>query len=219
MFDLIIIGSGPGGYVAALEAGRLGLKTAVIEKDKLGGVCLNYGCIPTKSILHSSKLYRLSTKGKRFGISSENISIDQGKIFRHKDQCVRTLVSGIESLFTDRNIEYIKGIAEIVKSGEVSVDGKILKTKNILIATGSVPADIPPARFDGKYVLSSKDALSLRDLPQSVLVVGGGVIGLEIATFWASLNVKVIIVEMLPELLPNLEDELISKTITNSLKK
>lgn len=219
MFDLIIIGAGPGGYVAALEAGRLGLKTAVIEKDRIGGVCLNYGCIPTKSILHSSKLYRLSSTMKRFGISAGDISIDQKTIFRHKDQCVSRLVSGIRNLFDDRKIEYIEGKAEIKQPDEVFVEGRTLRTKNILIAAGSIPADIPPARFDSKYILSSKDALSLQEIPNSVLVVGGGVIGLEMATFWASFKVKVRLVEMLPELLPNLEDEMISNLITDVLKK
>ncbi|MGC9367707.1 MAG: dihydrolipoyl dehydrogenase [bacterium] len=220
MYDLIVIGAGPGGYVAALEAGRLKLNTLLVEKENIGGVCLNWGCIPTKAILHSATIKHLAESGKRFGITCKDIEVDQGKVQNHKNQCIKRLVTGIKNLLTDRGVETVFGEAEVVKPGEVRVGEKSYQAKNILIATGSTPADIPPARIDRKYILSSTEALELDPLPENILIVGGGVIGMEMARYCATIGTgNTYLVEVLPTLLPTLEDSQVSEVVTSSLKK
>lgn len=220
MYDLIIIGAGPGGYVAALEAGRLKLNTLLVEKENIGGVCLNWGCIPTKAILHSATIKHLAESGKRFGVTCSDIEVDQSKVQNHKNQCIKRLVTGIKNLLADRGVETVIGEAEVVKPGEVKVGENIYQAKNILIASGSTPADIPPARIDREYILSSTEALELDPLPENILIVGGGVIGMEMARYCATIgNGNTYLVEVLPSLLPTLQDPQVSEVVTASLKK
>lgn len=219
MFDLVIIGAGPGGYVAALCAGRLGLKTVLIEKDTVGGVCLNRGCIPTKSILYCSNNFKKIQNLKRFGIETSGLILDEKKVTKHKQQVVKSLVTGVENLLIDRNVEVIKGIAEIKDNETVIVDESEIKTRNILLATGSNPLDIPPARFTGDIIISADKALTFEQSPDSVLIVGAGVIGLEMATYFSQIGKKVYIVEILDKVLPAMNDEEISNIMLNSLKK
>ena len=202
-YDVLIIGSGPGGYVAAIKCAQLGLKTACIEKHKtLGGTCLNVGCIPSKSLLHSSHMYSAIKKDtRRFGISVDNLRFDLSKMMKAKDDTVLQLTRGIEYLFKKNKVDRIHGTAEIVDRNQVKVTGletsQIYHAENIVIATGSEPMSIPGLTINEKTVVSSTGALSLSKVPSTLVVVGGGVIGLELGSVWNRLGSKVIVVEYL----------------------
>ncbi len=199
-YDLIVIGGGPGGYVAAIRAAQLGLKTACVEKrGTLGGTCLNVGCIPSKSLLHATHLYHeAETNFAAMGIDVAGVSLNLEKMMATKQQQVATLTAGIEGLFAKNKVTYLKGHGTIVGAGQVSVDGaEPLKTQNILIATGSVPAALPGIEIDEQRVLSSTGALALPEVPRHLVVVGGGVIGLELGSVWSRLGAEVTVVEYL----------------------
>ena len=203
-FDVVIIGSGPGGYVAAIRAGQLGLKTALVEKDKeLGGTCLNVGCIPSKALLTSSDhLHFAQKEAAKHGIVIENARVDMAKMMARKDKVVKTLVSGVRQLMKTNKVTVFDGFGTIMAPGKVSVKSSAdqtqeLETKNIIIATGSAPIELPFAKFDGKTVVSSTEALTFPEPPKKFLVIGGGSIGLELGSVWNRLGSEVTVVEFL----------------------
>lgn len=189
-YDVVVIGGGPGGYPAAIKAGQLGMRVACIEKrGRLGGTCLNVGCIPSKALLHSSHLYEEAAHGwGPHGISADNVKMDIAKLMAHKEKTVAGLTGGIEGLFKKYKVDYFKGTGEIMAAGEVKCtpieagDVSVLKTKNIVIATGSEPASLPNVKIDEKSIVSSTGALELKAVPKKMIVIGAGVIGLEMGS-------------------------------------
>ncbi|MER9489135.1 dihydrolipoyl dehydrogenase [Mesorhizobium sp. M0563] len=226
-YDVVIIGSGPGGYVCAIKAAQLGLKTAVVEKNPtFGGTCLNIGCIPSKALLHASELF--AEAGHSFdalGVEIGAPKLNLGKMMAHKDATVTANVNGVAFLFKKNKIDSFRGTGKVVAAGKVSVtsdDGKVeeIETKNIVIATGSDVAGIPGVKvdFDEKVIVSSTGALSLDKVPGHLVVVGGGVIGLELGSVWARLGAKVTVVEFLDTILGGMDGE-VSKQFQRLLLK
>jgi len=214
-FDVVIIGSGPGGYVAAIRAGQLGLKTAMVEKDKdLGGTCLNVGCIPSKALLTSSDHLMFAKKeAEKHGIVIGNVDVDLNKMQQRKEKVVKTLTGGVRALMKTNKVTTFEGFGTITAPGKVSVkssDGKTqeIETKNIIIATGSAPIELPFAKFDGKTIVSSTEALTFTEPPREFLVIGAGAIGLELGSVWARLGSKVTILEFLPRIAVGFDLEL-----------
>src|SRR5437762_576265 len=206
-FDVIIIGSGPGGYVAAIRAGQLGLKTAMVEKDKdLGGTCLNVGCIPSKALLTSSDHFMFAKKeAEKHGIVIGNVDVDLNKMQQRKEKVVKTLTGGVRALMKTNKVTTFEGLGTITAPGKVSVkssDGKTqeIETKNIIIATGSAAIELPFAKFDGKTIVSSTEALTFTEPPKEFLVIGAGAIGLELGSVWSRLGSEVIVLEFLPRI-------------------
>jgi dihydrolipoamide dehydrogenase len=214
MTDLLIIGGGPAGYVAAERAGHHGVSVTLFEKKALGGVCLNEGCIPTKTLLYSAKTYENALHADKYGVQTENVGYDYEKIVSRKNKVVRKLVAGVKSKMTANQVTVIEGAATIVGRGqdgiEVSCNGNIYKGKNLLICTGSEAAvpPIPGLKEAGDVVVTNREILELKQQPKSLVVIGGGVIGMEFASFFNSLGTKVTIVEMLPEILGGLDFEI-----------
>src|SRR5437879_3130461 len=203
-FDVVIIGSGPGGYIAAIRAGQLGLKTALVEKDKeLGGTCLNVGCIPSKALLTSSDHYVFVKKeAAKHGIVIDGARVDLAKMQERKDKVVKTFNSGVRSLMKTNKVTVFAGLATITARGKVSIkpsndETQEIETKNIVIATGSAPVELPFAKFDGKTIVSSTEALTFPEPPKRFLVIGGGSIGLELGSVWNRLGSEVTVVEFL----------------------
>lgn len=217
-YDLTIIGAGWAGFNAAIKAASLGLKTVLIEKDSIGGTCLNHGCIPTKSLIQSAKLFSLSKKASKFGINFENPTINYQEIQSRKNTIIKQLAQGMQFLLKKSNLTYLNVTAKIKSNQEVEVDGKTIKTKYILITTGSKPMELKAFPFDGKKILSSKQILNLEKIPESILIVGGGVIGCEFASLFNTIGSKVHLVELLPQLLPQ-EDIDVVKKLTVTFKK
>lgn len=224
VYDIVIIGAGPGGYVAAIRGAQLGARVCVIEKDKLGGVCLNKGCIPTKALISNIELIRTLKKAEDYGIKVSGYEIDRVRIASRKDEIVTRLVRGIETLFKARSINLIKGTAKLIGENEVEVaeSKEKVKAKDIIIATGSSPLELPFLKFDAKAVFSSDDLLSKNETisgpARKLLIVGGGVIGCEFARIFKELDWDVTIVEMMEQLLPNMDRE-IAKKLEAALKK
>jgi dihydrolipoamide dehydrogenase len=223
-FDLVIIGAGPGGYVAALRAAQLGLRTACIDKGPaLGGTCLNIGCIPSKALLNSSELYtRASNEFKAHGIGIGELSLDLATMMKRKDRVVTTLTRGIAGLLKKAGVESVTGAARLAGEGRVEVESesgsRTLTAKNILIASGSVPIELPSLPFDGKRILDSTAALALDYVPAKLLVVGAGAIGLELGSVWARLGTEVTVVELTAGITPGM-DVAMAKLLQKSLKK
>ena len=219
-FDLVVIGAGPGGYTAAIKATQLGMKTAIVEKgENLGGTCLNVGCIPSKALLSSSELFHEAQHGfKSHGIKAEGVTMDVAAMMKRKDGVVRKMARGIDYLMNKNGIEHVSGFGRIVNAGEVEVTGgeaaRTLKTKRILIATGSSVSGLPFLEFDGETVLSSDHAIALGQVPESMIVIGGGAIGLELGSVWARLGTKVTVVEFLPRIAAIFDED-----ITHALQK
>src|ERR1700704_1695604 len=214
-FDVLIIGSGPGGYIAAIRSGQLGLKTALVEKDKeLGGTCLNIGCIPSKALLTSSDHFVFAKKeAEKHGIIVENAHVDLNKMQQRKEKVVKTLTGGVRALMKTNKVTTFEGFGTITASGKVSVkssDGKTqeIETKNIIIATGSVAVELPFAKFDGKTIVSSTEALTFTEPPKKFLVIGAGAIGLELGSVWNRLGSEVTILEFLPRIAVGFDLEL-----------
>jgi dihydrolipoamide dehydrogenase len=218
-YDLVVIGAGPGGYVAAIRASQLGMKAAVIEKDKPGGVCLNIGCIPSKALIHQAEIFHAAGELEGLGVKVDRSGFDYGEVFKKSRKAADMLSKGVSFLLKKNKVEYITGTAEITGPNEVSIDGsKTISGKNILVATGSRPREIPGFPFDEKKVLSSNGALMLEKLPKSIIILGGGFIGVEFAHIMHSFGVEVQVVELLDRLLP-IEDEESSAVLTRSFKK
>jgi dihydrolipoamide dehydrogenase len=212
-YDLIVIGAGPGGYVAAIRAAQLGMRVACIEREYLGGTCLNVGCIPSKALLDSTeRLFETKTKLAHHGIKVEGVSIDLPTMLGRKDQVVKQLTGGVGYLFKKNKIESFIATGKVVAPDSVEVksaqDTQTLKTDRILIATGSAPVELPGLPFDGKYVIGSTEALSLTEIPGKLLVVGGGYIGLEMGSVWNRLGSEVLVLEFTEGILPLMDKEL-----------
>ncbi len=218
-YDVIIIGGGPGGYNCAIRCGQLGLKVACVETRKtLGGTCLNVGCIPSKALLHATALYETAQKDfPAMGIKA-TVEADIPAMIESKNKVVTGLTQGIDYLFKKNNVERIVGYGKIKAKGEVEVDGKIYTTKNIVIATGSEVAALPGVEIDEKTIVSSTGALDLQEVPENLLVIGGGVIGLELGSVWRRLGAKVTVVEYMPSIMVNSDKE-IQKSALRMFKK
>jgi len=211
-YDLVVIGSGPGGYVAAIRAAQLGLRTACVEKDPtLGGTCLNVGCIPSKALLESSERFAAARlHSAEHGIKITGVELDLPTMLGRKDKVVKQLTGGVAGLFRKHKITWAKGLGKIVAPGKVEVRGEtteVLDTKRILVATGSVPATIPGVAFDGDRIGHSTHALAYPAVPEHLIVIGAGVIGLELGSVWARLGAKVTVLEYLPALLPMMDPD------------
>jgi len=222
-FDLTVIGSGPGGYIAAIRAAQHGLKVGIVERDKLGGICLNWGCIPSKALLKSAEVYTTFKKAGEFGFSYKDLTFDFSKIIQRSRGVADRISKGVEYLMKKNKIEVIPGTAKLTGKNavEVSKDGKVvdtIKTKHMILATGGRPRTIPGVTIDRKRIITSTEAMSLAEQPKSLAVIGGGAIGVEFAYFYNALGTKVTIIEMMPSILP-LEDKEISKIVESSLKK
>ena len=222
-YDIIIIGSGPGGYVAAIRASQLKLKTLLVERDKLGGVCLNWGCIPTKALLKSAEVFHEMKQAKTYGLSAENISVDFPAVVKRSRRVADTNSKGVEFLMKKNGIDVVYGSAKF-KSPEVLtvISNNNVKTeysaKHIIIATGGRPRSIPGIEIDRELVISSKQAMSLESLPESLIVMGAGAIGVEFAYFYRTMGTKVTVVEMLNSVLP-IEDKEVTAVLERSFKK
>jgi dihydrolipoamide dehydrogenase len=209
-YDIIIIGGGPGGYVAAERAGAAGKKVLLIEKDELGGVCLNWGCIPTKSLLNSAKYYHHALHGDQFGVKAESVSYNLETAMAWKEKTVKSLRGGVAFLMKREKVDTLKGTAKIVERKIVEVDGARYRGDFIIIATGSSPAVPPIPGSDGPTVLTSNQVLEIKKLPSSIAVIGGGVIGMEFASWFSTLGVKTTVIEMLEEILPMMDRKVAS---------
>ena len=219
MYDLIVIGAGPGGYEAAAYAAKMGRKVALFEKQELGGTCLNVGCIPTKTLLRSAKALEDCQEAAEYGIQAGPAKLDMAAVQARKQKVIATLVKGISSMLKGAGVEVIKAEAKLIGHGKVTAAGKEYEAANILVATGSVPACPPiPGLRDNPKVLDSTGILALDTIPKELVVIGGGVIGLEFASFFATVGTKVTIVEMLPKIAPVVDEE-ISKKLMAELKK
>ena len=219
-YDVVVIGAGPGGYVAAIRAAQLGMSTAVIEDDNVGGVCLNWGCIPSKSLLRNAEVLELVKNAGEYGISVGEVSYDYGKAIDRSRQVVRRLTGGVGSLLRKNGVEHIGGRATLRSANTVSIDGseRAISADNIIIATGARARHIPGIPVDGETVLTSREAIVLREVPRRVVIVGGGAIGVEFADIYHSYGAEVTIVEMLPRLVP-LEDEEISQQLERVFRR
>ena len=221
-FDVIVLGSGPGGYVTAIRASQLGLKTAVIEKESLGGVCLNWGCIPTKALLKSAQVFEYINHAEDFGITVDKSSADFNKIIKRSRDVADGMSKGISYLTKKNKIEVIYGFGKLKKDGVVSVekDGKQTEysAKHIIIATGARSRELPNLPQDGKNIIGYREAMTLKEMPKKMVVVGSGAIGVEFAYFYNTLGVEVTIVEYMPNIVP-VEDEDVSKQLQRSFKK
>ncbi len=225
VYDVAVVGAGPGGYVSAIRAAQLGLKVAIIEKQMLGGVCLNVGCIPTKALLHTADLYEEIQGSSKFGVKVQGATLDWDATIKHKDGVVKQMTQGVGFLMKKNKIDVITGTAALADRGSVAVTGadgavQTITAKNTILATGARPREIPAigAVFDGEYILSSWQALSMKTMPKSLLVVGAGAIGVEFASMFRTFGTEVTLIEALPRIVPN-EDEEISAELTKALSK
>ncbi len=224
-YDLVIIGAGPGGYNCAIRAGQLNLKTAIIEKDvRLGGTCLNVGCIPSKALLHASDFYEAVSKTfPSLGIGVSGVSLDLPQMMKQKDEAVDGLTKGVAFLMKKHKVDVLTGEGRVAGAGKVEVkgaDGKvtILDAKNIVIATGSDVAPLPGVTIDEQRIVSSTGALKLAKVPGKMIVVGGGIIGLELGSVWRRLGAEVTVIEFLDRIIPTMDGEL-SKALQRILAK
>ncbi|MDP8921286.1 MAG: dihydrolipoyl dehydrogenase [Chloroflexota bacterium] len=219
--DLCVIGTGPGGYIAAVRAAQLGLKTAVVEREEIGGICLNRGCIPTKAMLRSAEVMQTMQHSADYGILADNVRLDFAKVIDRRDKVVKQLTGGVGSLFKSYGIQVVRGSGRLAERGKVVVSGEAdetLNARNVIIATGSVPAKLPIPGADNPNVIDSDGALALTEVPGSLLVIGGGAVGSEWANVFAAFGSKVTLVEMLPTLLP-LEDEEMGRTLQRTFQR
>ena len=219
-YDVIVIGGGPGGYVASIRCAQLGLHTACVEgRETLGGTCLNVGCIPSKALLHAShQLHEAQHNFEKMGLIAKPPSIDWAKMQNYKNETIDANTKGIEFLFKKNKIDHLKGWASIPAPGKVQIDDKIFETENIIIASGSEPSTIPNVEIDEKVIVSSTGALSLSKIPKTMTVIGAGVIGLELGSVYARLGTKVTIIEYLDYITPGMDKE-VQKTFLRILKK
>ena len=220
-YDLIVIGGGPGGYVAAIRAAQLGQKVAVVERDNLGGVCLNWGCIPTKSLLRNAELASILTgEAKEFGFSFDNLKLDYSVAQKRSRQVSDRLVKGVGFLFKKNNITHVQGTATLIGPKKVKVEpsGQVLDAKNIIIATGARPRSLPGMTVDGQKIITYRQALELTVAPKRLVVVGAGAIGMEFAYVFRSYGAEVTVIEMLPHVLP-LEDDETATEVARAFKK
>jgi len=218
--DAIVIGGGPAGYASAIRMGQLGLKPLLVERSDLGGTCTNRGCIPTKTLIHAAKVFRDARQGGRMGIRAEGISVDFAQLQKWNCFVVEKVRRGIDHLLKTNGVEVVKGEAKfltpkrlLLKSG-----GEVVRSESVLVATGSRPSDLPTLRFDSKGILSSDDIFQIQDLPKELAIIGGGVIGVEMATAFAYLGSKVTLIELMEQILPGFDSALV-RPVHDSLTK
>ncbi|PKB64025.1 MAG: dihydrolipoyl dehydrogenase [SAR202 cluster bacterium Io17-Chloro-G2] len=219
-YDLVVIGAGPGGYVAAIRAGQLGMKTAIVEREALGGVCLNWGCIPSKSLLKNAEVVSYFHRAKEFGLKFDNFESDYSVAMERSRKVVDRNTRGVAFLLRKNNVDHIEGTGALKGAGvvEVSPEGRELKAKHVVIATGARPRSIPPLPIDGDKVITSRESIIQSQLPSSIAIVGGGAIGVEFAYIYKMYGVDVTVVELLPRLTPN-EDEEISPLLERAFSR
>ena len=217
-YDLVILGAGSGGYAAALRGSQLGLKVALIERDVLGGTCLHRGCIPTKALLHAGEMADGIREAASFGIKANLLGVDMPQVNDYKDGVVNRLHKGLQGLVKHRGVDYITGDGKFVGPNKVMVGDQVFEGKHVVLATGSFPKSLPGLEIDGVQVINSEHALKISKLPSTVIILGGGVIGVEFASIWKSLGADVTIIEGLPRLVPS-EDEAVSKGMERAFKK
>ena len=222
-YDVVVLGGGPGGYVAAIRAGQLGLKTALIERDKVGGTCLHVGCVPTKALLETAEVLLLSRRAGEFGVRLSEATLDLKAAMERKDRVVKKNMMGTESLLRKQKVVTVKGIGKLVAPGKVEVRDaggatSTVEAKAVVIATGSRVGSLPMAPVDGRVVVSSDDILSLDRVPESLLVIGAGAVGVEFASIYHAFGSKVILVERLPRIVP-IEDEEVSDALNRSFTR
>ncbi len=221
-YDVVVVGSGPGGYVAAIRVAQLGLKAAIVERSEVGGICLNWGCIPTKALLRSAEIYHNIQRAEEFGLKVENVSYDGKKIVARSRAVAKQLSGGVQFLLKKNKIDLIVGTGQLLGNGKLSVeaDGKTreIKAKNIILATGARARSLPGLEPDGKTVWSYREAMVPKTIPKSILVIGSGAIGIEFASFYRTFGAEVTVVEVLDRVLP-VEDEEISSLAAKAFKK
>ena len=217
-YDIVVLGGGSGGYACALRAAELGKRVALIEKDKVGGTCLHKGCIPTKALLHSAEIADQARESESFGVRSSFEGIDIAGVHAYKNKVVERLWKGLQSTIASRKIDTIDGHGRLISPTQVQVGDAIYEAGHIVLATGSEPRSLPGLDIDGERVISSDDALRYGRVPSSVIILGGGVIGVEFASVWRSFGAEVTIVEMMPQLLP-LEDEGSAKLLQRAFRR
>ena len=222
VYDVVVLGAGPGGYVAALRAAQLGAKVCLVEKDAVGGTCLNRGCIPSKALIHSAALWKRAREGAAFGVNALQWSFDWGKAQSRKNDIVSTQVKGVHTLLQAAKVEVKQGAGSLVDGRTVAVSAngtaETVTGRAIILATGSEPAGLSGVQVDGERVLTSTEALRLPELPRTFLIVGGGVIGMEFASMLSSLGTQVTVVEMLPQVLA-MEDPMLVRVLQGVLQK
>lgn len=219
--EVLIVGGGPGGYVAAIRAAQLGKEVTLVEQDRLGGICLNVGCIPSKALIHAANLYHKIPQLESLGISVNDVQIDPEKLWAWKEGVVQRLVDGVARLLRGNGVRVVKGRASFISHNKAKVEGEepqALEFKHAIVATGSRPLEIPGLEFDHQLVIDSTDALALEEAPEKLLVVGGGYIGLELSTFYAKLGSEVTVVEMMDQLLPGTGPDLV-RVVERRLKR
>ncbi|HWO94530.1 MAG TPA: dihydrolipoyl dehydrogenase [Dehalococcoidia bacterium] len=217
-YDVVVLGGGPGSYTTAIRASQLGLKAALVERDRVGGLCLNWGCIPSKAIIHTATLVDAVRHGEDFGILADNVRFDLGAAVDASRRVVDKMVSGVEFLLERNKVDVLHGEGRFTAADRLVVDGNEVTAKNVIVATGAEMRSIPALAVDGQTVITSREALELRDLPPSIAIVGGGPIGLEFAYVYSAYGAEVTVIEMLPNLLPQ-EDEEVGKHLERVMKK
>jgi dihydrolipoamide dehydrogenase len=221
-YDLVVLGSGPGGYVAAIRASQLGLKVAIVERELLGGICLNWGCIPTKALLRSSEIYHYLTHADAYGLSAGTPGFDLGKVVTRSRKVAGQLNAGVKGLMKKNKVTVVEGVGTITAAGKLSVDkdGKTteLAAKDIIVATGARARDLPFAKADGERIWTYRHAMTPKEMPTKLLVIGSGAIGVEFASFYSDMGAEVTIVEMLDRVLP-VEDAEVSEFMAKALTK
>ena len=219
-YDIVMLGAGPGGYVAAIRAGQLGMKVAVVERDEVGGICLNWGCIPSKALLRNAEVLNLVRDAKTFGISFDNLQYDFGAAIDRSRQVVKRLTGGVEQLLKKNKVDQIKGsgVLKDSKTVEIAGSGRVVSTDSVIIATGARDREFPTLPVDREVVITSREALELRDVPARIVIVGGGATGVEFAHIYRTYGAEVTIIELLPRLIPQ-EDEEISAQLERAFRK
>jgi len=221
-YDVVVVGSGPGGYVAAIRAAQLGLKVAIVERSEVGGICLNWGCIPTKALLRSAEMYHNLQRAEEFGLKVENISYDGEKIVARSRGVAKQLSGGVQFLLKKNKIDLIAGTGRLLGNAKLSVetDGGTLEivSKNIILAMGARARSLPGLEADGETVWSYREAMVPKEIPKSLLVIGSGAIGIEFASFYRTFGAEVTVVEVLDRILP-VEDEEISELAAKAFRK
>jgi dihydrolipoamide dehydrogenase len=219
-YDVAIIGGGPGGYVAAIRAAQLGLKPALIEEERIGGLCLNWGCIPSKALLWNAELVRLFRESEDFGITYETLHVDMGKAIDRSRTVVDRMVKGVEFLLKKHKVEVIQARGRLTSARDIALEpsGDVIGAEQVIIATGGRARGLPGIEIDGEVVITSRQALELRETPESIVIVGGGPIGVEFAFFYRAYGAEVTIVELLDHLVP-LEDEAVSRQLERAFKQ